>query len=101
MEDELVKIGAAALGGTGVSGGVVYLFLSNWLKRAEERFKEVHELRGKMSTLTLQVHNLERESQTMKTDLREALRSVTEQIGKLDEKFDRFLERFYGARRDD
>jgi outer membrane murein-binding lipoprotein Lpp len=99
MEDELIRTGAAALGGTGVAGGLGYLLISNWIKRAEEKFKAVHELTGDVSTLGIRVANLERDVANVRTDVRDGIKSVGDKVEKLDEKFDRFLERFFGSRR--
>lgn len=101
MEDELVRTGVAALGGTGVAGGLGYLLVSSWLKRAEEKFKAVHDLTGDMSTLGIRVTNLERDVANVRTDVRDGIKAVGDKVERLDEKFDRFLERFFGSRRDE
>lgn len=101
MEDELVRTGIAAIGGTGVAGGIGYLFVSSWLRRAEDRFKAVHELTGKVSTLGVRVSNVERDVMNVRTDVKDGMKAVGDKVEKLDEKFDRFLERFFGARRDE
>lgn len=101
MEDEIIRTFLPALGGAGVTGGFGYLLLGTWLKRAEERFKEVHELRGTVGTLRLQVHNLENAGGIARQDMKDGLKALGEAIDKIDQKFDGLMLRLFTARRDE
>lgn len=101
MEDEALSTGLKVLGGGGATVLLLRLLITNWLKRAEEKFRAVHDLTGKVTALDLRMHNAERDLDALRVDVKEGMRTVEGKVDRLDEKFDRFLERFFGRSRED